>query len=75
MRTASGSYANEENTRRLRSWVVADFGFERKLSARTEAFLWIENVGDVRVQAMRGPAGLVYLDSPRTILTGVRLTW
>jgi outer membrane receptor protein involved in Fe transport len=75
VRVTGESYANEENTRRLHSSVVADLSWNHKLSVRTEAFLWIENIGNVRVETMRGPADLVYFDSPRTFLTGVRLIW
>ncbi len=68
-------FADSENTLALRAATTVDLGFNHRINERTELFLTAENLTDSRVETERDASGLVYLDSPRVILAGLRLTW
>lgn len=75
LRSLGHRFADEENTLRLADALLADAGASYRFNAHTELYLLAENVGDAHPATNRDPSGLVYLGSPRLVVSGVRLNW
>lgn len=75
LRSLGRQFADEENTLRLADALLADVGTCYRLNTHTELYLLAENVGNARFAANRDPSGLLYLGSPRLVVSGVRLNW
>ena len=72
MEASSGQYDDDQNTRRLSGYVIADFYAEHALNDRLVIFVSGENLFDRTIEAGRSAGGLVSLGLARRFATGLR---
>ncbi len=72
-RYSSSQFDDDQNTRLLKSYAVADLYIDRALTSYASAFLGVENVLNAEIQAGRSADGLVTVGAPRMVSGGLRL--
>ncbi len=75
VRGASRQFDDDQNTRVLRGYVVADATAQFALSGRTEIYAAVENVFDRTVEAGRSADGLIAVATPRAARLGLRTSF
>ncbi|MBL8629513.1 MAG: TonB-dependent receptor, partial [Rhodospirillaceae bacterium] len=75
MRGASRQFDDDQNTRILRGYVVADATAAYAISAKTEIYVALENAFNRTIEAGRSADGLVSVATPRTARVGLRASF
>ncbi len=75
VRGASNQFDDDQNTRQLLGYVVADATAQFALSDRTEIYASVENLFDRTIEAGRSADGIVTVATPQAVRIGLRMNF